>query len=436
MADARAICPDLITRPADLYQDATTLVNLRRWTQRYSPIIARDGVDGLIADITGVPHLFRGESALRNDLHNRLSNIGFTISSAIAATRGAAFALARHGGGILVEEDSTETLGRLPISALRIQSALAQSLNRVGLHKIADLLALPRAPLAQRFGPDLILRLDQALGHQAEPISMESDLPHFGVRINFPEPIGLQTDVLSGLKKLLERLCTSLARYDRGARRLRLYVSRVDHKTAIVEIGLARPMRSSTHIFDLFTKSVNELDAKFGIDAMRLVAYVTESLLAEQINPSNTQKSAELIDLFSRLGNRIGFHRVQRILFADNIIPERSFHLVPAAYSQPDIFHQNSQTLRPIIIFPPETIRVNDKTPPSTPPVRFYWRRLQFNTLRATGPERITPEWWSKDPSWRSGLRDYWYIETREGPRIWLFNAPKVCQWSAQGIFL
>ena len=89
-ADARAICPDLITRPADLTREATTLVALRRWAGRYAPMVAVDGADGLIADITGVPHLFGGETELRDDLHERLVRAGLTVSSAIAQTRGAA----------------------------------------------------------------------------------------------------------------------------------------------------------------------------------------------------------------------------------------------------------------------------------------------------------------------------------------------------------
>jgi protein ImuB len=55
---------------------------------------------------------------------------------------------------------------------------------------------------------------------------------------------------------------------------------------------------------------------------------------------------------------------------------------------------------------------------------------MRFTTLRATGPERITPEWWFDDPAWRSGLRDYWRIETQEGPRLWLFQTPQTQGWA------
>jgi protein ImuB len=41
----------------------------------------------------------------------------------------------------------------------------------------------------------------------------------------------------------------------------------------------------------------------------------------------------------------------------------------------------------------------------------------------ATGPARITPEWWLDDPAWRSGPRDYWQVDTEEGARLWLFRA-------------
>ena len=72
LADARAILPTLATRPADLLGGRTALSVLCRWVSRYAPMVAMDASDGLIADISGVPHLFGGEEALRVDLHGRL----------------------------------------------------------------------------------------------------------------------------------------------------------------------------------------------------------------------------------------------------------------------------------------------------------------------------------------------------------------------------
>lgn len=439
LADARALCPDLSTRPADLPREAAALASLRRWASRYAPMVATDGADGLIADISGVPHLFGGEAALRDDLQARLERAGLEAVSAIAGTRGAAHALARHGGGIVPDGQLLAGIGDLPVAALRIDHGTAGALARLGLTRIADLAPLPRAPLARRFGPGLVMRLDQALGVQPEPVSAETEAPRFGVRLTLPEPIGLQADVMAGLGRLLERLCETLALHQRGARRLRLDLRRVDRAAVQVEIGLARPMRDPARIAALFARAVDEVDAGFGIDALRLSAPVTEPLPPEQIGeqigsgPPIRHEDA-LADLLSSLGNRIGFDRVLRLLPADSLIPERSHLLAPAAWSRPVEQPAASGPARPILLFAPEPVRAA----PGAPPASFTWRRMRFSTLRATGPERIAPEWWFDDPAWRSGLRDYWRIETQEGPRLWLFTTPQAAggaDWYVQGEF-
>ncbi len=427
LADARAICPELATRPADLARESTALANLRRWAGRYGPMVGTDGVDGLMADISGVPHLFGGEEDLRDDLQARLERAGLAAVSAIAGTRGAAHALARHGGGIVAEGRLAEGIGRLPVTALRVDQDTAEALARMGLSRIADLIPLPRAPLARRFGRGLVLRLDQALGAQAEPVAAEPEAPHFGVRMTLPDPIGLQSDVMAGLSRLLDRLCDKLAVHRKGARRVRLELRRVDRGTVQVEIGLARPMRDPKRIAALFAKGVDEIDSSFGIDALRLSAPLTEAMAPEQTGGGPALRHDDaLADLLSSLGNRIGFDRVLRLLPAESLIPERSFVLSPAAYTIPEPAPHRAGTRRPITLFPPEHVAAACGTPPAS----FRWRRMRFTTLRATGPERITPEWWFDDPAWRSGLRDYWRIETTEGPRLWLFLTPQAQGWS------
>lgn len=143
-------------------------------------MVATDGVDGLMADIPGVPHLFGGRSDLRDDLQARTGTGGPARIQRHCRNRGAApYALARHGGGIVADGQLAEGIGHLPVTALRVDHDTAEALARVGLARIADLIPLPRAPLARRFGARLVLRLDQALGAQAEPVAAEPDAPHF-----------------------------------------------------------------------------------------------------------------------------------------------------------------------------------------------------------------------------------------------------------------
>ena len=48
LADARAICPDIATRPADLASEAASLASLRRWASRYAPMV---GVDAQVRQV-------------------------------------------------------------------------------------------------------------------------------------------------------------------------------------------------------------------------------------------------------------------------------------------------------------------------------------------------------------------------------------------------
>lgn len=221
------------------------------------------------------------------------------------------------------------------MAALRLDAATVKGLNRMGLRTIGQLTETPRAPLARRFGPELLMRLDQAHGDQPEEISPRAEPPHYGVRLTLPEPIGLETDVMAAVKRLLDRLCVRLTEQQTGARVLCLTLRRVDSQAQDVELRLARPMRDPDRILPLFQRGISGMDAGFGIDQIRLEAVQVEPLPAEQLSPSRSHDPGRLDDLLTRIGTRIGLENVQRFLPAESHIPERSFIIAPAAYSRP-----------------------------------------------------------------------------------------------------
>src|SRR5690606_16380553 len=99
LADARAMHPRIEVIEADPAADARLLAGLADWCDRYTPLVALDGRDGLFLDITGCAHLFGGEHALAADLLDRLLRHGFDARAGLAATPGAARAVARHRTG-------------------------------------------------------------------------------------------------------------------------------------------------------------------------------------------------------------------------------------------------------------------------------------------------------------------------------------------------
>ncbi|WP_246252499.1 Y-family DNA polymerase [Parasulfitobacter algicola] len=430
LSDARALCPDLKTIPANIQSDQAFLQVLARWAKRYCPWVGVDGPDGLVLDITGSAHLFGGEAALLDDLRLRVTRARLQVCLGLASTRGAAWALARHGEGIAPAGQLQETIAPLPVAALRIQDQTAQSLQRLGIRTIADLIALPRATVTRRFGRDLLLRLDQALGTQPETVSPLAEPPQYTVRLTLPDPIGLTSDVMAGVERLTGSLCNKLKAQEHGARVVQLTCRRVDQAHQQVDLRLARAMRDPARIVALFEPGVDKIDAGFGIDQMRLEAVQVEPLPVAQITHIAQTNPDAIQDLITRLGNRIGLENITRLLPADSHIPERSFIVAAAAYSDPASSWPVLRD-RPLQLFPPEAIAGSGRAPPQ----QFRWRRMSFVTARATGPERLAPEWWFQDAAWRSGLRDYWKIQTLEGRRLWLFHTPQSPGWFVQGEF-
>jgi protein ImuB len=432
LSEARALCPGLVTRPeADLTHLRRGLV---RWAGRYAPWVAEDGADGLVLDITGAAHLMGGEAPLLADLEGRLAAMGFAARGAVAGTRGAAWGLARFGKGARVVPAGGEgaALAGLPMAALRLDADTCAGLARLGLARVADLGRTPRAALVRRFGPDLARRWDQALGALAEPVSPVAEPPPLAVRLTLPEPIGLVSDVAAALDRLLARLCSTLDARGLGARRLRLELTRTDHTRAEAEVALARPMRDAPAMAALFARAIEALEAGFGFDSLRLSAPEAEPMAPVQTDGQGAGAAADLADLMTRLGTRLGEAALTRMLPAESHIPERAFVVASAVHAAaPGRGDWPEGPPRPLVIFPPEPLLAEGPRPPR----RFRWRGRWLTVVAATGPERIAPEWWFDDPAWRTGLRDYWRVDTAEGPRLWLCHTPQAPGWAVQGEF-
>src|SRR5262249_23183826 len=104
LADARAICPELVVAPAGPQVLETALTALAVWAQRYTPSTA-PAPSGLWLDITGCAHLWGGEAELARDLLWRLQARGIPARAAIAPTFGAAYALAHHTERYVIAPD-------------------------------------------------------------------------------------------------------------------------------------------------------------------------------------------------------------------------------------------------------------------------------------------------------------------------------------------
>src|SRR3954471_13710403 len=196
VAHAQALVPDLTIVPARLEADAAALARLAAWCLRYAPIVAPDPPDGIFIDIAGAAHLRGGEYKLLDDLVARLNRAGITVQASVADTPATAWAVARYGWDRVGPPGRmADAIASLPIQALRLSAETVASLREVGIERVAQLAAKSPGPLKLRFGPEVLIRLDQALGHEPdlfEPL-LPPDIPQ--CKRAFAEPIGDPEDL-------------------------------------------------------------------------------------------------------------------------------------------------------------------------------------------------------------------------------------------------
>jgi len=445
LAQARAICPTLDTRPEDPDGDRAALARLALWCERYTPLAAADPPDGIVLDLTGCAHLWQGgEAALVADLAARLEGAGIAARIAVAGSAAAAWALARAAPQILSPGTEAAALAPLPLGLLRLDARSVAGLRRLGVRRIADLARLPRADLAARFGAAPRARLDQALGRAAEPIPWPHPEAPWREERRFAEPIGTPDPLATALGLLAGRLCARLAAARLGGQRFVARFARVDGTAQALAVATALPVREAPYLARLLTAQLETVDPGFGVEAMSLDAVTTAPRDPAQARLGDLAESpAEtLARTLDTLALRLGTEAMWRPVPVASHVPEHSLGRA-APLAPPPRWMQGPP--RPVrLLRRPEPVTAVAPVP-DDPPLVFRWRGALHRVRAASGPERIAAEWWRRAsvPEGREEadlVRDYYRVEDSAGGRFWLFRTGRNAgaagaRWFLHGVF-
>lgn len=444
VTQARALIPDLDIRPADRVADAALLADLalhavRHWT----PTACVSSDDGLWLDLTGVAHLHGGEARFCQRLIRFCRRFGLTARVAVAGTPGAAHALARFGRDTLrlvPGGQEAQALAPLPPAALRLTPEAIAAATRFGLDRIADLLPLPRGPLARRLGMASLRRLDEALGRVAEPIVpvVPQEVPV--ARLRLLEPIGTAEAIEQVIGDLLAALIRQLLERGRGVRALVLTVERIDGSAQHLSVGTARATRDAGHLARLFHLRIERIDPGDGIEAMQLAAPHTDPLGATTLAASLAGDDAlpDVGLLVDQIAGRVGEEALFTTAPVESDVPERAVRRV-SPLATPTGWPSWKRPVR--VLRRPEPLTGVLALLPDAPPRRFTWRGQVHAVVAGDGPERIHGEWWRRDGEvW--AVRDYFRVEDERGARFWLFRrgdgvepATGDLSWYLHGLF-
>lgn len=422
---AHAISPRVRFLYRDPAAEMAILQKLAIWAQQFTPTISVHVPDTLLLEIHGSLHLFGDERALHDRMHGELSSRGSRMYAAFAPTPRAASWLAQSGHETCVADITQlrSMLGKLPLTALRWPTEWLEACGDLGLHTLRDVLRLPRAGLARRFGPALIVELDRALGAISEP----QTLWNAPLAYEAAEDLGFETchtDILMPvIEKLLNRVSEMLRSTDSGIRSFEIGFSAHGKDTDRLRIETQQVTRDVGHWLKLVRVHLEQFRLGQTVDAVRLKSAAFERYQPEiphwftHAARSPASSSAALVDT---LRARLGYHGIAGLRAVATRRPEKAWRfVVPGDGAVLPIRSPE----RPLwLLDNPQSLAVMDARP----------ARAGVLLEMEAGPERIECGGWS---GWEV-RRDYYIARDPRGGRLWVYrdlNAPS--RWFLHGYF-
>lgn len=373
---------------------------LAAWAYRFSSHVSLDYPHALLLEVESSMGLFGPWPRFEQRLRHELSQLGFQHRIVVAPHAAAARVLANVHDGLVVADvpDLRRQIGQLPISRCGLAAESVNSLGRMGLRQVKQLLALPRDTLARRF-PALVLRhLDTLLGLQPQALGSYVPADVFSSRIEFNFEVTSQQALLFPLRRLLGDLDAFLAGRDCAVQRFELYLQHRQHEDSRIPVGLLMPERNAQLLFEVARSRLEQLQLVAPVLALRLEARDLPAFTprATQLLDERPQQSQPWEQLRERLRARLGDQAVHGLLAQPDHRPEYSWcREMQGAGEACDTLG-----LRPGWLLP-EPQLLDDLLPEIL-----------------AGPERIESGWWDGADQ----RRDYYVVRTRDGRVAWVWQ--------------
>lgn len=384
---------------------------LALWALQFTPRLCVQP-QGVLLEVEGSLRLFGGLRPLLGKLRAGLAQQGERVCVATAPTAHGAWLLAqaRDGAQVSSLRALREQLAQVPITRLETAAAHTEALHGLGLRTIGQLLALPRAALARRFGAGLIDELDRALGQAADARPSFVPPESFALKLELMTPVHNADALNFAARRLLSALCGWLAARQAATGELLFnlwHEAQAASAPTRVPLRLASACRDEARLCALLREVLAQtrLPAPVVALALRCDAWEPAGACAAALPWSpHAQAASEpaahsWASLLERLQARLGAGGVQRLGLQSDHRPEHAFALCAPDAPLPDAGAAPAAK-RPLwLLAQPKPMDV----------AGLVW---------VSGPERIESGWWEG----RWCARDYVLMRDARQALLWVFR--------------
>jgi protein ImuB len=302
----------------------------------------------------------------------------------------------------------------------------------MGVSRIGELMRLPRAGIARRFGSDAVLDLDIALARQAAPRRAFAARERFRERCDFETEVETVTYVQKALDPLIERCARFLRERQAGVQALELKLRHRTEPVTRIRLGLASVTGDPRRLADVSMQKLSRLELAAPILSLELLSGRLQPLSPDSLDVFACLGGAGGRDtapqLVERLRARLGEQAVYGICPVPEHRPEAAWQRVHALQTE-DAPRRgrraHGRTAAPEM--PRPVWLLNEPAKLHEADVEQLYRTRSL----LEGPERIESGWWDgKDVA-----RDYYIVRQAGGTRLWIFQERRSQCWYVHGVF-
>ena len=454
---ALAIMPDIDARPRDPKAELALMRRLAGLAAAFTPQVSIEAPDGLLLEIKPSIRLFGGLRELCRRLRDAcLADPVFALPDlkpcfTLAPTALAALAAARAGARCFITDPAVlpARLKPLPLRVLRWPEEQNLRLAAMGVHTLGELIRLPRAGFARRFGPAQLADLDRLLGRRADPRARLRRRERYQGRVDLDHELEDHERILQVLRPLLDELQQFLRERQRGITALQCRFHHYRAAPTVCALRLAAPEADAARLQSLLRERLATLSLPEPVRRCELRG----GSLSERPLVSNPLWSAgehghassgEMPALVEHLRARLGNAAVYGIRRVSEHRPEKAWQVsepVLAGTETPGAVVTGSE---------PAVVRGSEPAVWSAPFARPLWLLPSVEPLSQQrgrprhhgplellrGPERIESGWWDGEDV----VRDYYVARDPHGSLLWIYRqrageGATASQWFLHGVF-
>ncbi len=438
LAQACALCATLQVLPWQPVLEQQLLEMLALDCYQLCADIALISPNALWLRLDPMLQLYGGLPAFLQQLTQQLQQrpLQYQYGVALSAEAARLVCLSQPGQTVLSQAQQQLQLSTCPVQLLNVAPATVQQLQRLGIHRLGALLALPPAELSRRFGAELQRYLQQLQGKLPPLLQYYQPPEQFSARLELLYQTEQYPQLHKPLQHLLGQLQHYLQRRDQLCYQLQLTFTLRDQDPLRLTLQSPQAEALASRWLALW---------QLKLEALRLPAPVLGlELSAAQYCPRDTD-SDDLyagrrgqytpLQLVGLLQAKLGAAQVCRPAQIAAYLPEAAG--VSVSLQHKALSQQTEQVLPGPhvrqVSAPYQVATVQNASPPAPHRPAFLLPQpepLQQQVQLQPGLERIQSQWWQGPAT----ARDYMTAQSQDGRWLWVYRTEQQ-QWFVHGVF-